>query len=139
MARTAAQAGPQLISLALPGTPESVPVARWHVRAALGLHGLGEYADDAEIITSELVTNAVQHVPGNGSTTIGVALTHAGSPAAVTVAVSDSSRQGPVRHDTPPGSEQGRGLQIVQALSARWGWRQEDGGKTVFAVLAREA
>ena len=139
MARTAAQADPQLISLALPGTPESVPAARRHVRAALGLHGLGEYADDAEIITSELVTNAVQHVPGNGSTTIGIALTHAWSPPAVTVAVSDSSRHGPVRHDTPPGSEQGRGLQIVQALSARWGWRQEDGGKTVFAVLAREA
>ena len=31
------------------------------VRAALGSRGLGEYADDAEIITSELVTNAVQH------------------------------------------------------------------------------
>ena len=139
MARTATQASTRLLALALPGIPESVPAARVHVRAALGLHGLGEYADDAEIITSELVTNAVQHVLGNGSTTIGVALTHAGSPAAVTVAVSDSSRQGPVRHDTPPGSEQGRGLQIVQALSARWGWRQEDGGKTVFAVLARKA
>jgi hypothetical protein len=34
--------------------------------------------------------------------------------------------------------EQGRGLQIVEALSARWGWRYEDGGKAVFAVLARE-
>jgi hypothetical protein len=41
--------------------------------------------------------------------------------------------------DTLPGSEQGRGLQIVQALSARLGWRQEDSGKAVFAVLAREA
>ena len=61
MARTATQAGPRLIALALPGIPESVPVARRRVRAALGLHGLGEYADDAEIITSELVTNAVQH------------------------------------------------------------------------------
>jgi anti-sigma regulatory factor (Ser/Thr protein kinase) len=42
------------------------------VRAALGSRGLGEYADDAEIITSELVTNAVQHASGNGTTTIGV-------------------------------------------------------------------
>ena len=139
MARTAAQAGPQLISLALPGTPESVPVARWHVRAALGWHGLAEYVDDAEIITSELVTNAVQHACGNGRKTIGVTLTAAGSPAAVTVAVSDSSPQGPIRRDTPPGSEQGRGLQIVEALSAHWGWRREDGGKAIFAVLAGEA
>jgi anti-sigma regulatory factor (Ser/Thr protein kinase) len=138
MARTAAQASPQLIALALPGIPASVSVARWHVRAALGLHGLGEYADDAEIITSELVTNAVQHVCGNGTKTIGVTLTHAGSPAVITVVVSDSSPQGPVRRDTPPGSEQGRGLQIVEALSAHWGWRHEDGGKAIFAVLARE-
>jgi hypothetical protein len=59
--------------------------------------------------------------------------------AAVTVVVSGSSPQGPGRRDASPGGEQGRGLQIVEALSARWGWRYEDGGKTVFAVLAREA
>ena len=139
MARTAAEAGPRLIAFALPGTPASVPVARLRVRAALAFHGLGEYADDAEIITSELVTNAVQHVCDNGTETIGVTLTHAWSPAAVTIAVSDSSPQGPVRRDTPAGSEHGRGLQIVAALSAHWGWRQQDGGKAIFAVLAREA
>jgi anti-sigma regulatory factor (Ser/Thr protein kinase) len=139
MVRTAAQADPRLIALALPGIPESVPVARWRVRAALGLHGLGEYADDAEIITAELVTNAVQHACDNGAKTIGVRLTQAGSPAAVTVAVSDSSPQGPIRRDTPADSEQGRGLQIVEALSAHWGWRLENGGKAVFAVLVREA
>ncbi len=54
MARTAAQASPRLIALALPGIPGSVPVARRHVRDALGLHGLGEFAQDAAIITSEL-------------------------------------------------------------------------------------
>jgi anti-sigma regulatory factor (Ser/Thr protein kinase) len=139
MARTAAEADSRLIALALPGTPESVPVARWHVRDALASHGLGEYAADAEIITSELVTNAVQHVRGKGAETIGVSLTHAGSPAVVTVVVSDSSPEGPVRRDAPADSDQGRGLQIVEALSAHWGWRREDGGKAVFAVLAREA
>ena len=123
----------------MPGIPESVPVARWHVRAALGSRGLGEFAADAEIITAELVTNAVQHVCGNGARTIGVTLTHSGSPAAVTVVVSDSSPHGPVRRDTPDDGEQGRGLRIVEALAAHWGWRQEDGGKAVFAVLAREA
>ena len=56
----------------------------------------------------------------------------------MTVAVSDSSPQVPVRRDTPAGSEQGRGLQIVEALSAHWGWRRGGGGKVVFAVLARE-
>jgi anti-sigma regulatory factor (Ser/Thr protein kinase) len=139
MATTAAQASPRLIALALPGIPESVPVARWRVRAALGLHGLGEYADDAEIITSELVTNAVQHACDNGAKTIGVTLTHAGSPAAVTVVVSDSSPRGLIKRETSAGSERGRGLRIVEALSAHWGRLPEDGGKAVFAVLAREA
>ena len=139
MARTTTQASPRLIALALPGTADSVPIARRRVRAALGLHGLSEYAQDAEVITSELVANAVQYACGNGAGTIGVILTHAGTPAAVTVAVSDSSLQVPVRRATPPGSEQGRGLQIVEALSAHWGWRHQDGGKAVFAVLAREA
>jgi anti-sigma regulatory factor (Ser/Thr protein kinase) len=138
MARTATEAGPRLIALALPGTPESVPIARRRVRAALGFHGLGEFTEDAEVITAELVANAVQHACEDGTKAIGVILTHAGAPAAVTVAVSDSSPQVPVRRDTPAGSEQGRGLQIVEALSVHWGWRCGGGGKVVFAVLARE-
>jgi len=86
-----------------------------------------------------LVANAVQHVCDNGTQTIGVTLARAGNPAAVTVVVSDSSPEGPIRRDTPADSEQGRGLQIVEALSARWGWRRQDGGKAIFAVLASEA
>ena len=139
MATTEIPASPRLIAIALPGIAESVPAARLRVRTALGSRGLGEYADDAEIITSELVTNAVRHACGNDTETIGITLTHAGSPATVTIAVSDSCPHGPVRRDTPASGEQGRGPQIVEALSARWGWRPEDGGKAVFAVLAREA
>jgi serine/threonine-protein kinase RsbW len=139
MARIAAEASPRLTAVALPGIPGSVPAARRHVRAALVLHGLGEFAEDAAIIISELVGNAVRHACGNGAATIGVTLTWAGSPPAVTVVVSDSSSQGPVRRETPADDEQGRGLQIVEALSVHWGWRCEDGGKAVFAVLAREA
>jgi anti-sigma regulatory factor (Ser/Thr protein kinase) len=139
MATTEAQASPRLITFALPSIPASVPVARWRVRAALGSRGLGEYADDAEIIISELVANAVQHACDNDTRTIGVTLTHAASTAALTVAVSDPSPDGPIRRGTPPSREQGRGLQIVAALCAHWDWRREGGGKAVFAVLAREA
>ena len=139
MANTAVESGPRLIAFVLPSVPESVPVARFHVRATLGFHGLGEYANDVETITSELVTNAVRHVCDDGTETIGIALTRDWNPAAVTVIVSDSSPEGPIRRDTLPDSEQGRGLQIVEALSARWGWHQQDGGKAIFATLAREA
>jgi hypothetical protein len=35
-------------------------------------------------------------------------------------------------------NERGRGLRIVEALSVHWGWHPEDGGKAIFAVLAKE-
>jgi two-component sensor histidine kinase len=114
-------------------------MARFHVRGALGFHGLSEYAGDAETITSELVTNAVQHVCDSSVETIEVTLTRAWNPAAVTVAVSDSSPKGPIRRDASADSLQGRGLQIVEALSAHWGWHQQEGGKMIFATLTRVA
>jgi anti-sigma regulatory factor (Ser/Thr protein kinase) len=138
MAGTAAEIDPRLITFVFPSIPESVRMARYYIRAALAFHELDQYADDAAIVTSELVTNAVQHVCDNGGKTIGVTLVRAGSPAAVTVVVSDSSPEGPIKGNTVAGSERGRGLQIVEALSAHWGWRHEPGGKAVFAVLARE-
>ena len=52
MVSTAVEIDPRLIAFVLPSIPESVRMARFHVRAALGFHGLGEYADDAEAITS---------------------------------------------------------------------------------------
>lgn len=56
VAGQAVEADQQLITLVLPGIPESVRIARLRIRAALAFHRLGEYANDAESITSELVT-----------------------------------------------------------------------------------
>jgi len=139
MAGAAVEINPRRITFVLPSIPESVRIARFHVRASLDFQGLGKYADDAETITSELVTNAVKHVCDSGAETIEVSLTQVCNPAAVTVAVSDSSPDGPTRRNAPTDSLQGRGLQIVEALSAHWGWHKEDGGKAIFATLALEA
>jgi serine/threonine-protein kinase RsbW len=138
MARTAVEVDPQLIAFMLPSIPESVPVARFHIRAALGFHQLDEYADDLEVITAELVTNAIQHVRGDGTTTVGVTLARTRNPEAVTVVVTDSSTEGPVTRTTLDGSERGRGLRIVDELSDCWGWNPEDGGKAVYAVLMKQ-
>jgi len=139
MTGAAVEVDPRLITFVLPSSPESVRIARFHVRASLGFHGLSKYADDAETITSELVTNAVKHVCDSGAETIEVSLTRVWNPAAVTVAVSDSSSDGPIRRDASTYSLQGRGLQIVEALSAHWGWHQQEGGKAIFATLVFEA
>jgi anti-sigma regulatory factor (Ser/Thr protein kinase) len=127
---------PRLIAFVLPGVPGSVRIARFHVRAALAFHDLGQFADDAAVIASELVTNAVQHACCDVTETIGVTLARAEDPDAVILAVSDPSPHAPVMHIAPPGGERGRGLQIVESLSAHWGWHPEPGGKAVFAILA---
>jgi len=138
MSETAVAVDQQMISLVLPSIPESVRIARFHVRAALGFHGLEKYADIAVTITSELVTNAVRHVGEDPEETIGVTLAHVWDQLAVGIIVTDSSSAGPVIREPSGTSERGRGLQVVEALSDRWGWHPEPGGKAVYAVIVRE-
>jgi hypothetical protein len=59
-------------------------------------------------------------------------------PGAVVVIVTDPSPHPPVKRDPSEDAEHGRGLNIVEALTVRWGWRPEDPGKAVYAILARE-
>ena len=125
-----------LISFTLPGTPYSVQMARFYLQTALSYHDLGDYIEDTEAVTSELVSNAVMHA---GARTFGLELLRlTDHPGAVAVAVTDPSPLPPIRCVPAAGDEHGRGLLVVEALSARWGWRPKDPGKTVFAILARE-
>jgi anti-sigma regulatory factor (Ser/Thr protein kinase) len=137
MASTATETEP-LISFVLPGIPESAGVARCHVRAALAYHGLEDYWGDAAVIASELVSNAVQHAGMDSTEVITVTLMRVRKPDAMAIVVGDSSPHPPILRETTADSERGRGLQVVDALSVHWGWNPDDGGKEVFAVLARE-
>lgn len=139
MTQTTAVVDPRMIAFMLPNIPESARIARFHVKAALSYHRLEQYADDAGIITSELVTNAIQHACEHPHETIGVTLARVWHPAVVAVVVSDPSSEGPIVRDTTGSGVRGRGLHIVEELSAHWGWHLEDGGKAVFAILASES
>ncbi|HEY0935269.1 MAG TPA: ATP-binding protein [Trebonia sp.] len=125
-----------LIGFTLPSTPCSVKIARLYIRAALTYHQLGDYTEVAETVASELVTNAIEHAE---ALTFSVELTQQVNSGAVAVVVSDASRCPPVRCLPSEASEHGRGLNIVDALSAHWGWRPRAAGKAVYAILAREA
>ena len=110
-------------------------MARYYVRAALKLHGLDGYAADAATVTSELVANAIIHT---NAETISLELARLQDTAGVAIVVTDPSPSPPVRHELSGDAECGRGLHIVAALSARWGWRHQGTGKAVFAILTKE-
>ena len=59
--RPATMPGGLLAAFTLPAAPASARAARGRVRAFLMTSGIGKLADDAEVIVSELVANAVRH------------------------------------------------------------------------------
>jgi anti-sigma regulatory factor (Ser/Thr protein kinase) len=129
-----------MIALVVASDPEQVGITRCLVRAGLEYRGLGHYASDAEVVVSELVTNAIQHASSTDPTSdkIGVTLMRVWDEEAISIVVTDSSSVSPAKRKTTAASDRGRGLQIVEALSARWGWHHEQRGKAVFAILGKE-
>jgi len=127
-----------MVAFVLLNIPEQVGMARCLVRAALDYRGLGHYADDAEIIASELVTNAIQHASPDPAEKIAVFLVRIWDGEAITVVVTDSSPIPPVKLNTTASSEHGLGLHVVEALSAHWDWHPEGSGKAVYAILAEK-
>jgi anti-sigma regulatory factor (Ser/Thr protein kinase) len=117
---------------------EEARTARQFVRELLGCWGLGHLIDDAELIIAELVVNAVRHGLRNAPTSTPAALRlcllrRAGE---VMLAVTDPSSEAPQPRSPGWAGENGRGLQIVGALSYVWGWSPIEGrGKAVWAVL----
>lgn len=88
-----------------------------------------EVRDQAELVVSELVGNAVKHA-GGAST---LELTRTAD--CVRIAVSDRGGGAPQRLQPGLLEEGGRGLFIVATVSSGWGHRPIPGGKTVWAEL----
>ncbi|MFE3124339.1 ATP-binding protein [Streptomyces hydrogenans] len=119
----------------LPCGPGSVAVARRLVVAALARWGMSEdVAERVELIVSELATNALRHARTCGAS-IRVTVTR-GEDEHVQVAVSDLDRRSVTRRPAGPYDEGGRGLDLVAALSVRWGCDYRHWGKRVWADLA---
>ena len=86
-----------------------------------GLHR--DVATIATLLTSELVTNALQHGSGD------IAMTIDRSPGQLIVDVQDESSEQPVVRATGLDSIKGRGLLLIETLANSWGVRQRPGGK----------
>jgi anti-sigma regulatory factor (Ser/Thr protein kinase) len=124
---------------ALPPTGASSRAAREFATTTLRSWGLGELVDDAVVIISELVTNAVRHglppYAAAGDMPIKLTLVHQGR--FVVCIVSDPSDRDPKVRPADDVCENGRGLHVIEALSSVWGWTPLPGaGKAVWAALS---
>ncbi|MFD0634606.1 ATP-binding protein [Catenulispora yoronensis] len=90
--------------------------------------------DTIELLTSELMTNAVRHGRGAGSVTLRLLCFHD----RLTVEVTDHSSREPRARTAGVGDESGRGLMLVEALAQAWGTRPTGGGKTVWFTVVPE-
>lgn len=119
--------GPRQRRWALPHEPTSIGRARHAVVRACRTWGVHDVAA-AELVVSELVTNAVLHGWGH------LALRLYDTDDGLRIEVEDANPAPPVATDGHPGRVGGYGMQIVSRL-ADWGWRSAPVGKVVWAKL----
>lgn len=121
--------------MTFPGRPDFVAVARAGIRKLLG-DAPERIAEHAELIGSELVTNAVLWSrSGLERGTVTLDVEH--GPGTVRIEVTDGGKL-PVRPGAPADfdrDQHGRGLEIVDALAKEWGQRDGRGRSVYWAVL----
>jgi len=104
----------------LPSDLGAAGLARALVRQALCQPHAAHLAQAVQLITSELVTNAVRH----GRAPISMSLDCVFGQGVV-LAVSDTGPTLPTARPAPPGAEGGRGIHLIEMLSSRWGVVQD--------------
>ncbi|MFI8091030.1 PAS domain S-box protein [Streptomyces sp. NPDC086080] len=109
--------------------PESVSEGRTFLSKALAAWDCHDKGDDARLLVSELLTNAVQHA--QGPVTLHVCRT----AVELTVEVGDGSPHLPEPRHADEDEESGRGLNLVRVLADSWGVRPTDVGKTTWFTL----
>ncbi|MBC2900715.1 SpoIIE family protein phosphatase [Streptomyces cupreus] len=112
----------------LPREPRSVGRARDYARGQLLTWDLEPLVDTAELLVSELVTNALRY--GEGDIRLRLLLDRT-----LVCEVWDAGLVQPRRRRARDTDEGGRGLQLVGLLSAAWGSRRTPRGKTVWFEL----
>lgn len=124
---------------ALRATSTSSRTAREFATNTLTAWGLHDLVDDATVIISELVTNAVRHGLPPYAAAAGdmpIKLTIVRQDRFLLCIVSDPSDRDPKVRPADDVCENGRGLHVIEALSRVWGWTPLPGaGKAVWAAL----
>jgi anti-sigma regulatory factor (Ser/Thr protein kinase) len=133
---------PQTSHLQLGPLLSAASNARAHTRAVLAEWGLAELAETAELLVSEIATNALrasralsQPLPSP------VHLWLRADRLGLVATVWDANPQPPIRRKAGHDAVSGRGLTIIEALSSRWGWYEphDMGGKCVWCEIQAES
>lgn len=132
VARTRALDPGRIATWELPADPALVSGVRAAVTRQLADWGLDEVTFAAELLFSELVTNAVRYASGP----IGVRLIHGRS---LICEVSDTSSTAPHLRHAAATDEGGRGLFLVAQLAQAWGTRYTPDGKVIWAECPLDA
>ncbi|WP_416530320.1 SpoIIE family protein phosphatase [Streptomyces coelicoflavus] len=129
LARTRGLPAGQVATWDIPADPSLVAPVRKQVLDRLSDWNLLEATFTAELVVSELVTNAIRY----GSPPIRLRLIH--DTATLICEVSDTSHTAPHLRRARTWDEGGRGLLLVAQLTQRWGSRHTTEGKTIWAEL----
>jgi anti-sigma regulatory factor (Ser/Thr protein kinase) len=119
--------------MTLPAAAVAASIARRATRRALDYWGLNHLTEDAVLLVSELVGNAVRHATNDGSD-LELELAFAGT--VLRIEVRDADPRSP--HPRAPAGldESGFGFVLVEALASEWGVTQTGNGKAVWAELS---
>jgi anti-sigma regulatory factor (Ser/Thr protein kinase) len=119
--------------LELGALDSAVPCARLHARQVVREWGRPDLADKAELLVSELMTNAIRASARLMLPAVALRLFSDGR--CVLIHVWDGSSETPVRRDVSANAESGWGLLLVESLSRDWGSFPRAGGKVVWARI----
>jgi anti-anti-sigma regulatory factor/anti-sigma regulatory factor (Ser/Thr protein kinase) len=119
---------PRRLQLVLDPVPAATAAARELVDEACVRWRLPEVADAAALIATELVANAVRHAASE------ILFAVARRPAFLHLSCRDRSIS-PPRRGMSDDVETGRGLLIVEAMAASWGFNSTPNGKVVWATV----
>jgi anti-sigma regulatory factor (Ser/Thr protein kinase) len=137
---TASRPWPLQTRLELAAQPTAPGAVRGHVRAVACEWGLAALADTAELLASEIATNAVlasQRLRTRADLAVVpvIRLWVTSDGVCMVIHVWDASDEMPVVKDVAADDENGRGLMLVAALGKDWGAYRKTEGKVVWVMI----
>lgn len=126
----------RLATIDIPGDPAQVSTVRQHLADLLG--PAHRWSDPLAIATGELLANAIQHSDSGRGGCVHIEVTKNQDVLRVAVTDDGGATSRPRLHQGDLFAEGGRGLAIVQDLTARWEFEDSGAGLTVWFELDLE-